>query len=499
MNGGADMGSRCARVTVTWFVAAVLVLAVGLHENPALAAETYENLTLDQCIEIALAQYPPLKNQRESVLAAESAHRAARGDFLPVLTVNAGYDLGDSIPSDQTQHGSFGSASVQKNFEYGGSLSVTGRTEKDDRLGRGEEYGSTVSANFQQPLLEGAGPEVAAANVRISEINEDITRMALTDAIRSHILTVIKQYNSVIEAERLLQVRDEALKRSKESLERTEALVKEGEQAAIDIATQELTVASGEEQVTQASNNYDSAIIQLRLFLGIPPDQDITLALNPEVQIDFELDNPAFTPRLPNMEDAKRLALERRLDYLQRKRRLEVNEIAVVTSKNVLLPDLSLFGTLGLADSGSDLSGAFHVNEGDWVTGVQFEMPFGLVREKERHTQAQISLRQATNDLEQSRRVLLSRVDNTVRNVETSELRLVSAYKRVKSAMESEMGTQKQFEEGERNALDVALAREARTNAEADYVSLFLSYKNMLAELDYDIGEPTEERYGVSL
>ncbi len=493
------MGCRCARAKVTWFVAAVLVLAVGLHENPAIAAETYENLTLDECIEIALAQYLPLKNQRESVLAAESAHRAARGDFLPVLTVNAGHDFRDNIPNAQTQHSAFGSASVQKNFEYGGSLSVVGRSDRDDRFGHEEEYGSTVSANFQQPLLEGAGPAVAAANVKISEINEDISEMVLRDAIRSHILTVIQQYNSVIESERLLQVREEALGRSQASLKRTRALVAEGEQARIDIATQELQVASGEEQVTQVKNNYRSALIQLRLFLGVPPEQDITLARNPEVEINFEPDNPAFTPRPLDMDEAKRLALERRLDYLQQKRALEISEIGVVTAKNVLLPDLSLFGTLGLADSGSDFRGAFHVNEGDWVTGLQFEMPFGLVREREQHTQAAISLRRAKNNLEQSRRLLLNNVDNTVRDVQTSELRLISAYKGVKNAQLSERGTQIRYEQGERNAFDLANAQAALTDAEAGYVSLFLSYKNILAKLDNVIGEPVEERYGVSL
>jgi len=493
------MHTGCVRATVRGFAAALFVLVVGLHENPALAAEAYQNLTLDECIEIALAQYLPLKNQRENVLSAESAYRAARGDFLPVLRVNAGHDFRDNIPNTQTQHSAFGSASVQKNFEYGGSLSVVGRSDRDDRFGHEEEFQSTVNVNFQQPLLEGAGPAVAAANVRISEINKDIAEMALRDQIRSHILTVIQQYNSVIEAERLLQVREEALGRSQASLKRTRALVAEGEQARIDIATQELQVASGEEQVTQVKNNYRSALIRLRLFLGVPPEQDITLARNPEVEINFEPDNPAFTPRPLDMDEAKRLALERRLDYLQQKRALEISEIGVVTAKNVLLPDLSLFGTLGLADSGSDFRGAFHVNEGDWVTGLQFEMPFGLVREREQHTQAVISLRRAKNDLEQSRRQLLNRVDETVRNVQTSELRLVSAYKGVKSAQLSERGTQTRYDQGEVNAFDLAIAQADLTTAEAGYVSLFLSYKNILAQLDYDIGEPTEERYGVSL
>jgi outer membrane protein TolC len=486
-------------VTVTGFAVAVLVLTVGLQGNPALAAESYEDLTLDQCIEIGLAEYPPLKNQRESVLAAESAYRSARGDFLPVLTVNAGHDFGKMIPSEGDLRSSFGSASVQKNFEYGGSLSIDGRTDHNDRFRHGEKYQSTVAVNFQQPLLEGFGRNVAAANLKIAEINRDIAEMALRDAIRSHILTVTELYYRVIETERLLQVQQEALQRSQASLTRTKALVKEGMQARIDIATQELEVAGDEEQVTQASNTYRSAIIQLRLILGVAPERDITLASSPDLEIDFQQDEPAFTPRPLDMDEAKRLALERRLDYLQQKRALEVSEIAVVTSRNVLLPDLSLFGRLGLADSGSDFSGAFDVDEGDWVTGVQFAMPFGLVREKEQHTQALISLRKAQNSLEQKRRVLLNEIDDTVRRVQTSELRLKSAYRRVKNAQLSASGAEVRYEVGEYDVFNLTQAQETLTNAEVSYVSLFLSYKSSLAELDDKIGEPVEDRYGVSL
>ena len=293
-------------------------------------------------------------------------------------------------------------------------------------------------------------------------------------------------------------MQDEALERSQASLTRTRALVAEGEQPRIDIATQELEVAGDEEQVTEARNTYRSAIIQLRLILGVPPEQDITLASSPDLEIDFERDEPAFTPRPLDMDEAKRLALERRLDYLQQKRALETTEIAVTTSRNVLLPDLSLFGRLGLADSGSDLSGAFHVNEGDWVTGVQFEMPFGLVREREQHNQALISLRQAQNNLEQMRRVVLNEVDNTVRGVQTSELRLKSAYRRVKNAQLSASGAEVRYEVGEYDVFNLTQAQETLTNAEVNYVRLFLSYKSSLAELDYKIGKAVEERYGVS-
>jgi len=231
--------TRCAAVLgiVVWF---------GASQTGVLATDTYENLTLDECIGIAVAEYPPLKNAREDLLAAESAYRAARGDFLPILYVNAAQDFGQQIPSTGEQRSSFLSASVEKNFEYGGSFSVVGQGERDDRFEHGEEFVSALSVGFQQPLLEGFGPDVAAASLKIADINRDIARMGLTQAIRSHILTVTRQYHRVIEAERLLQVRDEALKRAHEALRRLNILVAEGEEAKIDIATRELQVAQFE-------------------------------------------------------------------------------------------------------------------------------------------------------------------------------------------------------------------------------------------------------------
>jgi outer membrane protein TolC len=481
---------------------AVFGIAVWLstHQNPVAGEDkTYQNLTLDQCIEIALAEYPPLKNQRESLLAAESAYRAARGDFLPVLYIDAAQDFGQEIPSTGEQRSTFAAASVEKSFEYGGSLSVVGQGERDDRYADGEEYASAVSVDFQQPLLEGFGRDVAAANLKIAEINRDIAGMALTDAVRGHILAVTRQYHRVIEAERLLQVRDEALDRARKALRRLEILVTEGEEPRIDIATQELQVAGFEENFTQATNSLRDAKIQLRFLMGVDPEREVTLAPSPELEIDFKPDKPTFTPRPLDMEKLKRKALERRLDYLEQKRALENREIAVLVAKNVLLPELGFFASLGLADSGSSVSRAFHLKEGDWVTGLQFSVPFGLVREREQYTQARIALRQAQNSLEQTRRRVLNQVDNSVRFVQTLELRLQSAYRAVKNAQLSEAGAAERYDLGLMSIFDRAESQAKLTDAEASYVSLFLSYKDALAELDFTTGEPVEQRYGVNL
>ena len=79
------------------------------------------------------------------------------------------------------------------------------------------------------------------------------------------------------------------------------------------------------------------------------------------------------------------------MDYLEQKRALENREIAVLVAKNVLLPELGFFASLGLADNGSTFNRAFHLQEGDWVTGLQFSVPFGLVREREQYTQDRTS------------------------------------------------------------------------------------------------------------
>jgi outer membrane protein TolC len=231
----------------------------------------------------------------------------------------------------------------------------------------------------------------------------------------------------------------------------------------------------------------------------VPPEQEVSLGRSPDLEIDFKLDEPAFTPREMDVEEAKKQALARRLDYLQERLALEIREIAVATSRNVLLPDLSFFASLGLTDNGSRWKNTTHFNQGDWVTGLQVQVPFGLVREREQYTQAKISLRQAKNNLEQTRRRILNEVENTVRDVQTLELRLESAYRRVTYAQLSAAGAEVMYEIGEISVFDSAEAQEKLTSATANYVSLFLSYKDALDTLDFVIGEPVEERYGVSL
>jgi outer membrane protein len=480
-------------------VALVIVVWLSMLQRVTFADEEYHNLTLDECIGMALAQYPPLKNAREDLLAAESEYRAVRGDFIPVLLLRAAQDFGQQIPSTGEERSTFLSASVEKNFEYGGSVSVVGQGERDDRFAHDDEFVSALSIGFEQPLLEGFGPDVAAASLKIADINRDIVRMGLTQAIRSHILTVTRQYHRVIEAERLLQVRAEALERAHEALRRLKILVAEGEEAKIDIATQELQVARFEEEATQAENNLKDAKIELRFLLGVVPETEISVGRSPDLEVDFEPDEPTFVELSLDMEELKRKAVERRLDYLQEKRALEIRDIAVVTSRNVLLPDLSFFANLGLADSGSALSHAFHVNKGDWVTGLQFEVPFGLVREREQYNQALISWRRARNSFEQTRREILNQVDTSVRFVKTLESRLRSAYRAVKNAQLSASGAEERYDLGFISIFDRAEAQAALTDVEASYVSLFLSYKDALAQLDFVVGEPVEQRYTTGL
>jgi outer membrane protein TolC len=93
----------------------------------------------------------------------------------------------------------------------------------------------------------------------------------------------------------------------------------------------------------------------------------------------------------------------------------------------------------------------------------------------------------------------MNQVDSSVRSVQTLELRLQSAYRAVKNAQLSEAGARDRYDLGLMSIFDRAESQAKLTDAEAGYVSLFLSYKNALAELDFTTGEPVEQRYGVNL
>ena len=86
-----------------------------------------------------------------------------------------------------------------------------------------------------------------------------------------------------------------------------------------------------------------------------------------------------------------------------------------------------------------------------------------------------------------------------MRSVQTLELRLKSAYRAVKNAQLSEAGAADRYDLGLMSIFDRAESQAKLTDAEASYVSLFLRYKDALAQLDFTTGEPVEQRYGVNL
>lgn len=475
-------------------------------------------LSLRDCVAIALDNNQDILVTELEPLKAIADWRSARGDYDPVLAYNH-----QQIRARQ-------SASAQE-FVFGGITSVRSNRDTDDaslsgRLPTGTEYSigwrleeeaSTFNAfvpeysggatfTLTQPLLQGFGPKVNLARIRIARNTAEQAQNQYELAVMDAIGAVVRAYWDLVGAIENVRVREESLANAERLLETNQRRLDIGTAATIDVLQTKAEVANRQGDLVSARSQHGDAEDNLKRLMSMIDDE--RLANIRIVPVDRPLLEGLDLQAVENFDLRVERSIENAVTYRPEVRNAELDiknaAIEAARAKNLMLPQVDLTGTLSLGGRGKTAGDPFRGFSAEedklYSWGVQFSLPLGNRTARHSYTRAKLTKEQNEQRLKQVLETLAYNARVAARQVMTSRI-LVATNEQTRILQEANVAAEeKKLELGVTTSYRVLDVQEDLTIAQVQEVQAMVSYQQALVELQLaeglfleDLGVQVEE------
>lgn len=481
----------------------------------------YQNLGLRELVQLAMRENLELTNQRRSTEISESSVRSAEANFIPFVdfvsdasirqrrervtrTIPATPDPLDPLAplpdpevvsefqTNETITNS-GGLEVRQNLQTGGTITANARstrTETDlntataDGDTNDRSYSSVASVRLDQPLLRGAGYDVATANLRRSRLSEAQSRIAQAVAERDTALQIIRSYFRILALKQQLQVSADAIVERKRFLDETVKKYELGRVAEGEILNAEIQYLQELEGAISRRQALEDERVNLVLLLGLPLETPISL-----VDITGDLRERGRV-EVPAPDQAVSEALSSRPELVREEISVVLAELDTRVARNNRLPELNVTGGVQKSETDNQFDQANGIENDEWDVGASLRVPLINIQRREEHRRAILSLEQARTTRLQRERTIQREVLNTLRAVLATEANLSILQKTVEQARRNLDLTKGQYEVGFSSVTEVRLAQDDLFRAESRYTQALVDYQTSLAELYVALGRP---------
>lgn len=380
------------------------------NERPAPADEEPTTFTLRDVLEIAYDQNRDFISEKESLYLTALELSNARHDFTPQVSAVLSYLFSDGSEAAKSQRSLLG-LDVTQRLWTGGRLSLSGDTSFQGTYGEGladpATFSSSLGVQLSQPLLRGAGSEVALESRIQAERN-------LIYAIRS--FELFRQDFSIEVARRFYDIfgQIQSLENQHRNMEsvifarrKAEAFFDVGRTNELDVLRARRSELSSQISLIAAEEALRVELERFKVFLGLDPIE----------QIQIEASEFSAIPVSYNRGSAVDVALANRLDVINRREQLEDQERALRIAENNLLPDLNL--DLGYNRASQPEAGftSQSLDNESYSVGVSMELPFDRVRERNSLRSSQIALDRAYRSYQEFEDNLIVQVTSALREL----------------------------------------------------------------------------------
>ncbi len=413
------------------FVLAVSLVSQCFAQEPIAPGEV---LTLQRCLEIALANHP-------DVLAA-----------------------GRRVESEMARTGQVAAADRMKldasaSYARRSPASVVERTYDD----------YTTDVALSQKIADSGRN---AAQLRVQSEMTDASRNSLMDVTEQVAYGVREAYFGVLAARRNVQVAGEVVKQFEEHLRQAQGFYEAGVAPRFDVTKAQVDLSNARLELIRAKSALELAWRRLDNAIGVPnaPDYTIEEAL-------------VFEPYEISMGEAASRAYSHRPDLkaMEAQRRAAAESVTFAAKGDATV--LSLFAAYSFQGEN------FPLEEG-WNTGLSISIPIldgGLVQNQVREAQA--NLQAAMADEESLRQKVLLEVQDAYLSLIDSRERITVAELGVRQAMENlELATGR-YAAGVGSPIEVTDATVGYRDAQNNHVQALYDYNVAHAALLKAMGE----------
>jgi len=419
------------------FILIVLLSAEGIYA---------EELTLDDCIQMALENHPDVVRAEGNVKTASADLWNAAGQFLPSL-------------------GASGSISES----WGNRLDVNGVEYSD----WSKRYSFGVSASMT--AFDGGR---MFFNYFSSRANKAYYKYQAEGTRQNLVLSVKTTYFAYLAAQKIKEVRTEALKRGEEQLKLAESRFEVGSASKSDVLKARVQYGNDKLNLFEADNNVKTSLADLAYLIGMD--------VNTEVQISTEY-------KANQYEGSERDALDYGLDhqpgFLSVKKDMTVSKLSLWSAYAQYLPSIRVSVSRGYSNSRWRELEHLRDTDGSWSVSTTINIPiFEQFSRKRAVTRAKATLNDSRAAFYYARNNLALEIKKAYLDMNNAHEKLAVADETVKSAQEDMDLVQEKYNLGAATILELLDAQVSLITAQNDQIQAEFDYNLAVSSLENAMG-----------
>lgn len=501
-------------------------------------------LSLQECIELALRHNLDLRIERYSPQLALYDLNAVRSAYEPTFSVSGSHDYnqagsrllagGFSIPGSESEADSFSMAlggltpwgmtySLQGNVSdtYGSTPTlindpskayvvtnsfvdpITGNTISALTTNYGqmvvdrpfENSRGAASVNLTQPLLKDFWIDSTRLSIQLARTRLKSSDLGLQQRIMATVNEVEQAYYNLIYAREAVKVQEKAVELAERSVAENKKRVEVGAMAPLDEQQAEAQAASSRADLLSARN--ELAITENALKRLLTDDFAAWSRVPLEVTGTLETERQFF-----DRQESWNRGLSLRPEYQQLKVELERIGIQLKYDQNQLYPQLDLFGSYGLGGSSYEYSGAFdnmaNADQPFYNFGGRLSLPLGNGAARNRVKSTKAQREQALLMLKRLEQGIMIEIDNAIKIAQSNFERVQATRQATEFAQAALDAEQKKLENGKSTSFVVLRLQRDLTTVSSDEIRARTVYLKSLAQLAFYEGY-TLQRHRIDL
>jgi len=418
-----------------------------------------KTLSLSEVVKIALQKNTAIQQTEEGIKVYESGVKSAYGDLLPTISANGGWNWSSSV-----QEGG--------QYIYNGLPFSTPK-----QIVQSRNYSAGASANIT--LFDGLSNY---ANISRSENSLEAAKYSLERAKQNLTYQAISGFYDVINAKKLMDVKEQDLKWNQKNYEIIVERNKLGNVTLADVYAQQVKVGNAELELIRAQNSYETSKSEYLYYLGLDMLENFTFE-DPTVNgKDLTLEMIAIDPNLNSLVEK---ALTNRSDLKSAKLNYQGSLNGITIAKSGHLPSLSNYYSYGTnVNSAGELFKSYNTS-----VGLSLNIPiFSGFSVESRVQQAEVDAKNKELDVSDLERLIKKEMQKTYLDLQASEKRLEVSKKNVTAAEENRKIEQEKYQLGATMLLSVLIANSDYTTALTNYVNAQFEYVKLKEQLEYSLG-----------
>ena len=326
--------------------------------QPAPPPGTVVELGLDDAVARALDRNLDIAVERLNPQTFDFSIAALEANYRPTFNSNFGFRSNSQFQTSQTAGADLrvtdtltGNTGLSQAMKWGGGSFAVGfnnSRQADSNLfaTRNPALSTTFNASYVQPLLRNLRIDGTRAQLRITQLNQQISETTLRATITRTLTNVRNAYWDLVFAIQAAEVAERSMALATKLVEDNQARVEVGTLAPLDVVQAQAEQANRRQTVAQTAAARRTAELALkRLIVNGTDDPLWTSSIEP-------IDRPTFASAPVDVADAVRRALTTRTDLETARRQVQANDISLRNLVDQQLPALDLTASYGVQGIG---------------------------------------------------------------------------------------------------------------------------------------------------